>query len=412
MTKPTPKADKTEAAAVWVPISEMIPWDQNPRKNDAAVDKVAESIKRFGFGSPILARSNGEVIAGHTRLKAAEKLGLDRVPVRYLDLDPADAHLLALADNKLGEIAEWDETLLAEILKDLDPEDAALAGFGAEELEDLLSELEGPAAFLTDPDDAPEVPEEPITKTGNLWILGRHRLLCGDGTRAEDVERLMDGQKANMVFTDPPYNVDYVGKTKDALRIQNDSMSDADFFRFLLAAYECMLTHTELGGAIYVCHADSEGTNFRKALVEAGWLLKQCLIWVKSAFVMGRQDYHWQHEPILYGWVPGAAHKWHGDRKQSTVWNVDRPNRSEAHPTMKPVELVERALANSSGRGDKVLDLFGGSGTTLVACEKNGRSAYLMELDPHYCDVIIRRWEQFTGQSASLEGDQVSVSGT
>lgn len=411
MTKPIPKTSIPEAAAVWVPISEMTPWDQNPRKNDAAVDKIAESIKRFGFGSPILARLNGEVIAGHTRLKAAEKLGLDRVPVRYLDLDPADAHLLALADNKLGEIAEWDETLLAEILKDLDPEDAALAGFGAEELEDLLSELEGPAAFLTDPDDVPEVPEEPTTKPGDLWVLGRHRLLCGDGTRAEDVERLMDGQKVNMVFTDPPYNVDYVGKTKDALRIQNDSMSDADFFRFLLAAYECMLTHTELGGAIYVCHADSEGTNFRKALVEAGWLLKQCLIWVKSAFVLGRQDYHWQHEPILYGWVPGAAHKWHGDRKQSTVWNVDRPNRSEAHPTMKPVELVERALANSSGRGDRVLDLFGGSGTTLVACEKNGRSAYLMELDPHYCDVIIRRWEQFTGKSASLEGNQVSVSG-
>lgn len=407
MPKQTSKT--AEPAAVWVSIGELMPWDQNPRKNEAAVDKVAESIRRFGFGSPILARPNGEVIAGHTRLKAAERLGLDRVPVRYLDLDPADAHLLALADNKLGEIAEWDETLLAEILKDLDPEDAALAGFGAEELEDLLSELEEPGTFLTDPDDVPEVPEEPSTKPGDLWLMGRHRLLCGDGTRAEDVERLMDGHKATMVFTDPPYNVDYVGKTKDALKIQNDSMSDADFFRFLLAAYECMLTHTEPGGAIYVCHADSEGTNFRKALVEAGWLLKQCLIWVKSAFVMGRQDYHWQHEPILYGWAPGSAHHWHGDRKQSTVWNFDRPNRSEDHPTMKPVELVERALANSSVRGGKVLDLFGGSGTTLVACEKNGRSAFLMELDPHYCDVIVRRWEHFTGKKAELSSGQDSM---
>ncbi|MBO9539666.1 DNA modification methylase [bacterium] len=406
MPKPTPKT--AEAAAVWVAIGELTPWDQNPRKNEAAVEKVVESIRRFGFGSPILARPNGEVIAGHTRLKAAERLGLDRVPVRYLDLDPADAHLLALADNKLGEIAEWDESLLAEILKDLDPEDAALAGFGAEELEDLLSELEEQEAFLTDPDDVPEVPEEPITKPGDLWMMGRHRLLCGDSTRAEDVERLMNGHKATMVFTDPPYNVDYVGKTKDALKIQNDSMSDADFFRFLLAAYACMLTHTEPGGAIYVCHADSEGTNFRKALVEAGWLLKQCLIWVKSAFVMGRQDYHWQHEPILYGWAPGTAHHWHGDRKQSTVWNFDRPNRSEDHPTMKPVELVERALANSSVRGGKVLDLFGGSGTTLVACEKNGRSAFLMELDPHYCDVIVRRWEQFTGKKADLASGQDS----
>lgn len=399
---PKPSAKPPEAAAVWVSIGELTPWDQNPRKNEAAVEKVAESIRRFGFGSPILARTNGEVIAGHTRLKAAESLGLDRVPVRYLDLDPADAHLLALADNKLGEIAEWDESLLAEILKDLDPEDAALAGFGAEELEDLLSEIEDPGAFLTDPDDVPDVPDEPTTKPGDLWLMGRHRLLCGDGTRAEDVERLMDGQKAAMVFTDPPYNVDYVGKTKDALKIKNDSMSNEDFFRFLLGAYECMLTHIEPGGAIYVCHADSEGTNFRKALVEAGWLLKQCLIWVKSAFVMGRQDYHWQHEPILYGWAPGAAHQWHGDRKQSTVWNFDRPNRSEDHPTMKPVELVERALANSSVRGGKVLDLFGGSGTTLIACERNGRSAFLMELDPHYCDVIVRRWEEFTGKKAEL----------
>jgi len=391
---------KLEAAAVWVPITKLNPWAQNPRKNETAVEKVVESIRRFGFGAPILARPNGEVIAGHTRLKAAERLGLDRVPVRYLDLDPADAHLLALADNKLAEIAEWDQELLATILRDVAPEEAALAGFGAEELAELLAELETPRTYLTDPDDVPDTPEQPVTKPGDLWIMGRHRLLCGDSTRPEDVERLVDGQKMAMVFTDPPYNVDYVGGTKDALRIRNDSMSEEDFSRFLLAAHEAMLSHTEPGGAIYVCHADTAGHTFRHSLVEAGWLLKQCLIWVKQNFVLGRQDYHWQHEPILYGWAPGAAHRWFGDRKQSTVWPVDRPRRSEEHPTMKPVELVERALLNSSAPGARVLDPFGGSGTTLIACEKFGRSAYLMELDPHYCDVIIQRWQEFTGETA------------
>ncbi|MBU6428996.1 MAG: DNA modification methylase [Cyanobacteria bacterium REEB65] len=395
-----------EVAAVWVPIAKLQAWDKNPRKNDAAVEKVADSIRRFGFGSPILARRNGEVIAGHTRLKAALKLGIDRVPVRYLDLDPADARLLALADNKLGEIAEWDEALLAEILKEFDPADAAIAGFGAKEVADLLAEIAQPEAFNGDPDDAPELPAEPTAKPGDLWILGRHRLLCGDSTDAAVVARLMGGQQADMVFTDPPYNVDYVGKTKDALRIQNDAMSDAEFYQFLLAVHQNMLAHTRPGCAIYVCHSDSAGMIFRRALVDAGWLHKQCVIWVKQSIVMGRQDYHWQHEPILYGWAPGAAHEWHGDRKQSTVWNIDRPSRSEEHPTMKPVELVERALANSAPRAGRVLDTFGGSGTTLIACEKTGRSAFLSEIDPRYCQVIIDRWEKFTGKKATQERDQ------
>ncbi len=393
-----------EAAAVWVPIAELQPWDKNPRQNDRAVAKVADSIKRFGFGSPILARTNGEVIAGHTRLKAASQLGIDRVPVRFLDLDPADARLLALADNKLGEIAEWDEILLAEILQDLDPADAALAGFDASEVSELLASLQEAESFTGDPDDAPDLADEASIKTGDLWILGRHRLLCGDSTNADDIAHLMGGLKADMVFTDPPYNVDYVGKTKDALRIQNDSMGDAEFFAFLLSVHQNMLAHTRQGGAIYVCHGDTAGMIFRKALVDAGWLLKQCVIWVKQSIVLGRQDYHWQHEPILYGWAPGGAHHWHGDRKQSTVWSIDRPMRSEEHPTMKPVELVERALANSSPRGGKVLDTFGGSGSTLIACEKAGRSAFLVEIDPRYCQVIIDRWQKFTGKTAELAG--------
>ncbi len=398
-----------EAAAIWVPIGELSQWESNPRKNDAAVDKVADSIKRFGFGAPLLARPNGELIAGHTRLKAALKLGLDRVPVRYLDLDPADARLLALADNKLAEFAEWDEALLAEILRELDPAEAAIAGFDAKEIADLLAGIASPEEFHGDPDDAPELPAEPGARTGELWILGRHRLLCGDSTNPDDVARAMGGEVADMVFTDPPYNVDYVGKTKDALRIQNDSMDDAAFHAFLLAAYRNLLAHTLVGGAIYVCHSDSAGLIFRQALVDAGWLHKQCIIWVKQSIVMGRQDYHWQHEPILYGWAPGGPHQWHGDRKQSTVWNVDRPSRSEEHPTMKPVELVERAMANSAPRAGKVLDTFGGSGSTLIACEKTGRSAFLLEIDPRYCQVIIDRWEKFTGKKAELVSDQASM---
>ncbi len=399
-----------EAAAVWVPIAELAPWESNPRKNDAAVEKVADSIKRFGFGSPILARCNGEVIAGHSRLKAAVRLGLDRVPVRFLDLDPADARLLALADNKLGEIAEWDEALLAEILKDFDPADAAIAGFGAAEVADLLAAIAEPEALQGDLDVAPDLPSEPIAKLGDLWLLGRHRVLCADSTKPDSLERLMGGNRADMVFTDPPYNVDYVGKTKDALRIQNDAMSDAEFYEFLLAVHRNMLAHTRPGGAIYVCHSDSAGLIFRKALVDAGWLHKQCVIWVKQSIVMGRQDYHWQHEPILYGWAPGGPHQWHGDRKQSTVWNIDRPSRSEAHPTMKPVELMERALGNSSAPGGRILDTFGGSGSTLIACEKTGRSGYLVEIDPRYVDVIVRRWEKATGKKASIAVQDSSAS--
>jgi DNA modification methylase len=391
------------SAAEWVPLDRIHPWDKNPRRNEGAVKPVASSLSRWGWAEVIVAqRGSGRIISGHTRWKAAKELGEAVVPVRFVDVADQDVEALSLALNKLGEIAEWDEALLAEILQDFDLADAAIAGFSDKEVSELLASLQKTITFLGDPDEVPEAPEEPITKPGDLWILGRHRLLCGDSRRPEDLKRLMAGQKADMVFTDPPYNVAYVGKTKDALRIENDSMDDAEFFQFLLKAYEGMLTHTEPGGAIYVCHADSEGANFRKALVEAGWLLKQCLVWVKHSIVMGRQDYHWQHEPILYGWAPGSAHKWHGDRKQSTVWNFDRPNRNGEHPTMKPVELVERALTNSSTPGDKVLDPFGGSGTTLVACEKMGRSAFLIELDPRYCDVIIRRWEQFTGNTAHL----------
>ncbi|XLV73765.1 DNA-methyltransferase [Ralstonia syzygii subsp. celebesensis] len=229
--------------------------------------------------------------------------------------------------------------------------------------------------------------------------------MCGDSTSVADVERLMDGYKADLIVTDPPYNVAYEGGTAEKLTIQNDSMGDEAFYQFLLAAYGAMFAVAKDGAGLYVFHADSEGVNFRKAMTDAGFKLAQCCVWVKQSLVLGRQDYHWQHEPVLYGWKATGAHRWYSDRKQSTVWNFDRPARNDVHPTMKPVALIEYPLCNSSRGGDVVLDLFGGSGTTLIACEKHSRSARLMELDPKYCDVIIRRWQEFTGQQATLAGD-------
>lgn len=249
-----------------------------------------------------------------------------------------------------------------------------------------------------------------MTQPGDLWLLGDHRLLCGSATSAQDVERVMGGDRAGLVVTDPPYNVTYVGKTKDALTIQNDTMSGVEFRTFLLDAYKNLFAVTEEGCGIYVFHADTEGLNFRGAMVEAGWKLAQCCIWVKQTLVMGRQDYHWQHEPVLYGWKPGAAHRWFTDRKQTTVWNFDRPSRSTDHPTMKPVDLISYPINNSSKAGDIVLDTFGGSGSTLIAAAKTGRRARLVELDPRYCDVIVRRFEEWSGQEAKTEAGETFAS--
>jgi DNA modification methylase len=241
-----------------------------------------------------------------------------------------------------------------------------------------------------------------VARPGDLFALGAHRLLCGDATSLTHVARLMDGLRADLVFTDPPYNVDYVGKTGSALKIDNDKMDTKRFRAFLLAAFHVLFANAREGAPIYVCHSDTEGYNFRGAMIEAGWLFKQAIIWVKDSFVMGRQDYHWRHEPILYGWKPGAAHRWWADRTQDTVWEIPRPKRSVEHPTMKPVELVSRAIVNSSKPGDMVLDPFGGSGSTLIACEAEGRVCRIAELDPRYVDVIVERWETFTGRRAEL----------
>lgn len=389
-----------KTAAVFVAVEALTPWTKNPRKNDPAVKAVADSIKRFGFGAPLLARqANGEIIAGHTRLKAAIKLGLTEVPVRYLDLTESEAHALALADNKVGELAEWDDAVLAEVLKGMAEAGDNIEGLGwsSNDIQKMITE---PG---TEDGEVMEPPAEPITKPGDLWLLGDHRLLCGDSTKAEDVERLMAGARADLMLTDPPYNVDYTGKTKDALKVANDSMADEDFRKFLASCFSAAFDSLKPGASFYVFHADSEGYNFRGAVKDCGQTVRQCLVWVKDVLVMGRQDYHWQHEPCLYGWKEGAAHGWYSDRKQTTLLRFNRPIRSEDHPTMKPVELFAYLMGNSTAPQGLAYDPFLGSGTTLIAAEQLGRKCYGMELSPAYCDVIINRWETLTGKKATLD---------
>jgi len=396
------------------------------------------SIKEYGFQQPIVVDKKGIVIAGHTRLKAAVKLNLDTCPVIVADnLSPAQTKAFRIADNKTGELAKWDSDLLSEELQALYDMsfDVGLTGFSEDELLLLIKTSGGDG--LTDDNDVPDVPGDPICKAGDLWLLGDHRLLCGDSTKIKEVERLMDGDVADMVWTDPPYNVDYEGGTKDALKILNDNMSPDKFYNFLLSVYNNYFKILKNGGCIYVAHAESKGIDviFRKAFSDSGLLLKQCLVWVKNSALMGMQDYNWQHEPILYGWKPGAAHWFCKNFKLTTViddtidteflerdelleilnkikegqastviWE-NKPAKNDLHPTMKPVSLVKRFIESSSKKNEIVADLFLGSGTTMIVCEKTNRKCYGMELDPHYCDVIIKRWEDYTGQTAVLKED-------
>lgn len=371
------------------PINELIAYENNPRKNDQAVAAVANSIKEFGFKVPVIITSENVIVAGHTRVKACRTLGIETVPCVIAD-DLSDDQIKAfrLADNRTAEIAEWD---LEKLKIEFDGIDLDLEQFGFDE---LLKKL----------DDAPEddgfdidepLPETPFTVKGDIYLLGEHRLMCGDSTDPEAVKTLVDGESVDMIFTDPPYNVDYEGST--GMKIQNDKQKDAEFLEFLTLAFANMAASLKLGGAVYVCHADTEGLNFRTAFKSAGLKLASALIWVKNALVLSRQDYHWRHEPILYGWKEGAAHYFLEDRTQDTVWEYDKPKTNDLHPTMKPVPLVARAINNSSRRGERVLDLFGGSGTTLIAAEELKRKALLMELDERYADVIVRRYLKLTG---------------
>jgi len=380
------------------PIDELIPYANNPRHNDDAVFAVANSISQFGFKVPVVVDRENVIVCGHTRYKAAQKLGLKTIPCIIADdLTPDQINAFRLADNKTAELADWDMSKLEEELEEL-ANDFDMEDFGFKELETL----DEPSEIADDDfDDAP--PEDPKAKRGDLYQLGEHRLLCGDATDQNDVERLLGAEaQADLYLTDPPYNVAYVGKTKDALTIQNDKMADGDFRQFLVDAFSAADAVMKQGAAFYIWHADCEGFNFRGACNDIGWKVRQCLIWNKNSMVLGRQDYQWKHEPCLYGWKDGASHNWYSDRSQTTVIDMDKPSRSADHPTMKPVQLFAYQIQCSTKPGDIVYDSFGGSGTTLIACEQLQRKAMIMELDQRYVDVIIKRWETLTGKSAVL----------
>lgn len=385
-----------------VPIGDVVPYVRNPRKNTAAIAKVAASIREFGFRQPIVVDEQFTVIAGHTRLEAARTLGMNEVPVHVATgLTAAQIKAYRIADNRVAAEAEWDNDLLALELGELQEGgwDLALTGFDADELTALLNP---PTEILpgVDLDDVPEAPPEPITKPGDRIVLGRHTLVCGDSTDAGAWEALLAGRQAGMVWTDPPYGVSYVGKTKDALTIENDSL-DADGLQdFLRAALSLAWANCRAGGSWYV--ASPSGALFFEfaTVLRELEVWRHTLAWVKDQFVMGRCDYHYRHEAIFYGWKEGAAHTWHGGRKQDSVLEVPRPRANKEHPTMKPVALIQRCIDNSSNANDLIVDPFGGSGSTLLAAEACGRSAALIELSPAYCDVIVSRWEKATCQQA------------
>ncbi|OFV69196.1 site-specific DNA-methyltransferase [Acetobacterium wieringae] len=384
-----------------IPIKKIKHAKYNPRKNlkpgDAEYEKLKRSITEFGYVEPVIwNQRTGNIVGGHQRFKVLTQLGEKEVDCVVVDMDDEKEKALNVALNKVS--GDWDMPLLTDLLKDLDDSgfDLSLTGFDMAEINELFGE---PDALEDDfdPDQALDEITSPMTQPGDVWLLGKHRLICGDSTIKDDMDILMDGQLADLVLTDPPYNVDYQGGTKEKLKIQNDKLGDAAFLEFLTAAFTRMFEQSKKGAPIYVFHADSEGYNFRTAFKEAGYVLRQCLVWVKNSLVMGRQDYQWQHEPVLYGWKAGAGHAWYGDRKQTTLIRFDKPLRNGEHPTMKPVGLCGYFIGNSSKEGDIVLDSFGGSGSTLIACEQMGRVCYTSELDPKYCDVIVKRYAETTG---------------
>jgi DNA modification methylase len=393
-----------------VNVSALTAFSGNPRTHsDTQLDQIAASIREFGWTNPILVDAKGTIIAGHGRLAAATRLGLDQVPViRLGHLSDAQRKALVIADNQLALNAGWDEVALSNLVRELDSEkfELDLLGFDSADLDRYLAGLDGDAA-AEEETEIPELPVIPTTRPGDLWILGEHRLLCGDATVVTDVERLMDGQLADMAALDPPYNVDYANASKNKSlakdrRILNDALGDG-FYQFLYDTCVNLLLVTK--GACYVCMSSSELHTLQKAFTDAGGKWSTFIIWAKNTFTLGRADYQRQYEPILYGWKQGTDHFWCGARDQGDVWFVDKPRVNDLHPTMKPVELIERAIRNSSKNRDIVLDLFGGSGTTLIAAERIGRSARLMELDPRYVDVIVARWQDYTGNKAVLGGE-------
>lgn len=431
------------------PVERLRPCATPLRKNDGCVDRMAEAIAAFGFRVPVLALPDGEILDGHLRLKAAVRLGMSEIPVLPAEgMSSDEVRAFRLLVNRSASWAQWSAEAVSVELAALSGSDfdLTLTGFDSREIDAFLRVATRLDADTVD--DAPEAPAVPVTIPGDVWLMGAHRLICTDATVAANYARLLpDGERADMIWTDPPYNVAYEGR---AGKIRNDAMSEKDFALFLASAFGSMVTALRPGGAVYVAHADGcSGLAFRRAFADSGLKLASCLVWLKNQPTLTRSDYHWQHEPILYGWLPGAAHSWCGDRKQSTVqrafpaavrvsddegrpcwqimdgehvWRIGgndlrveelsgtvfcepKPRASALHPTMKPVGLIVRMLENSSRRGDVVLDPFGGSGSTLMACESTGRCCRTMELDPRFADVIVRRWQDATGGTALLEGE-------
>lgn len=397
------KEDKKLAVA-YRKVDDLIPYARNARTHSPEqVARIASSIKEFGWTNPILTDGENGIIAGHGRLAAARKLGFTEVPTIELSgLSDSQKRAYILADNKLALDAGWDNELLKIELDDLAAlgVNLELAGFSQEEIDALTPEV------LENNENADDVPEPEKTATsrpGDVWILGEHRVMCGDARSSDDMNKLVIGGGINLYLTDPPYNVNYEGKTKESLKIKNDSFGSGDFRQFLIDAFSIADSAMSPGACFYIWHASLETYNFIGACSDIGWKVREYLIWNKNTLVIGHFDYQWKHEPCLYGWKEGASHSWYSDRSQSTVLDFDRPNRNDVHPTMKPVELFKYLMSNSSKLGDLVLDSFGGSGTTLIAAEELGRKARIMELDPIYCDVIVKRWQDLTGQKAVLE---------
>lgn len=395
---------KTTTEMQLVPLSKLVPYVNNARTHSPEqLTKLRSSLREFGFINPVIIDRDLNVIAGHGRIAAAKEEGITEVPCVFVDyLTEAQKKAYILADNRMALDAGWDEEMLRIEIESLQGADfdVSLTGFGEDEIADLFA---GDGEKDVKDDDfnlSAALEKAAFVERGDIWTLGRHRLMCGDATSAEDVAALMDGKKANLIVTDPPYNVAF--KSGSGLSIQNDSMENGEFYTFLYNSFQNMAAHLEKGGAAYVFHADTEGLNFRKAFVDAGFHLAGVCIWVKNSLVLGRSDYQWQHEPVLYGFLKNGKHPWYSDRKQTTIWNYDKPKRNKNHPTSKPLDLLGYPISNSSQENAVVIDTFGGSGSTMMACEQTNRICYMMELDEKYASVILRRYVEDTGDSESV----------
>ena len=405
---------KTTTDMQLVPISKLVPYVNNARTHSPEqVMKLRSSLREFGFINPIIIDRDYGIIAGHGRLLAAKEEDITEVPCVFVDyLTEAQKKAYILADNRMAMDAGWDEELLRVEIEALQGEafDVSLTGFDEKELADLFKDGSDSDAEDDDYDLSAALDKAAFVERGDIWTVGRHRLMCGDATSAEDVAALMDGRKANLILTDPPYGVSF--KSSNGLTIQNDSMKDEEFYHFLLDSFRNMADHLEKGGAAYVFHADTEGLNFRRAFIDAGFHLAGCCIWVKDSLVLGRSDYQWQHEPVLYGFMQNGKHPWYSDRKQTTIWNFAKPKRNANHPTSKPLDLLGYPIGNSTQENAIVIDTFGGSGSTLMACEQMNRTCCTMELDEKYASVILRRYVDDTGDADGVyvirDGEKLS----